>query len=158
MENIDNSVSSVVNYFDDTVFHASPTATAAVLDDTTDTICPITMIHGFKDNDDNMKKNKVDLLMLDGVTLNDIILDTTSEIPEVASVKGYKVKEITQLGYRNLAKQLKVPWKNKAKKEIFAGIATKKINMDIYDNLQDMNENSINNNLKETDIIDSDDD
>ena len=70
-------------------------------------------------------------VMLDA-TLEDVELDTNVDIPEVVSVKGFPVKEITQHAYRNLAKTLVVPWKKKSKDAIFNAIATKKINLGIY--------------------------
>ena len=65
---------------------------------------------------------------------------------------GYFVKEITQDGYRAAASCLKIKYKGKSKKDIFLSIATKKVNMAIYEKLPSIRESFDTDVGAETDL------
>ena len=74
------------------------------------------------------------------VTLDDVVVVVDgSDVPQVLSVKGYPTQKITQDGYRFAASSLKIMYKSKSKKQIFAAIAQKKFNMGLYITMPDSN-------------------
>ena len=76
------------------------------------------------------KKKEMGPSLFDDVTFDDVLLDTSTGVATVISIKGYKIKDITQKSYRAISKYLRVSCKGKTKETFFNMIALKKLKIE----------------------------